>query len=70
VSAEIVVRTKAGRIHKAFMTDEGVILTAEACNLDQTHTTVIEPIPEDADWQAYCRRCFPPGPDSEAVPNG
>ena len=56
----IYVRTKAGRIHKAAVIDDHV-LTDEACNLDDAPGTeeVLTRLPEEADTEAYCDRCFP-----------
>lgn len=56
----VLVRTKAGRIHKAFEVD-GRRLVDEACNLDDAPGEE-EPITfsdlERADRSSLCQRCF------------
>lgn len=68
MSEDVLLRTKAGRIHRAVMLD-GRRLVDERCGLDAAPGQ--EPIVEavdiaDAPVEAYCRRCFPEHGDDGA----
>jgi hypothetical protein len=55
-------------IHRAVITDDGGLLTSEADNADDMKGyEVRSEIPEWAEGHHFCRRCFPPGPDSDPV---
>lgn len=55
----IYVRTRSGRIHRAAIVHDRVLVD-EACNLDDApgEEEVLTAIPEAADEAAFCGRCF------------
>lgn len=58
------------RIHRAERTAAGLLLTAEADNLDEAgeRDEVGADVVAEADPELYCRRCFPDGLREEGEP--
>lgn len=57
----IVIRDESsGRYHRAFRIGD-LLATPEACNRDDAGAYEIVPeVPEDAEHDQLCQRCFPP----------